>query len=265
MLRLFGEGLRFGLHPRSWLPLFVVDFAFFLAGLGMVLSGGSAALAAIAGTLVQPAFGATVIATLSGLLVLAVLWGLVKAWVCASVVLQADKKRPLATGLSAALRRYPGALVTLLLVSVLATGALGLGPLGIALSIILNIVFFTAFVRSVGGSGPLTAVSRSARQARTRLPRTVGVWLGTIVASTVIVVIFLFPLLFYIGAVSALLAQAGVISGASSQLAVVATLLSVLLANALAVALLAAILLVGTSVAKAFALGVQARYSREAR
>ena len=263
MLRLFGEGLRFGLHPRNWLPLFIADYLFFLAMLGLVLSGGSAALAAIAGTLAQPAFAAAVLATLSGLLALAVLWGLVKAWVYASLVVQADKRQPLAAGLSAALRRYPSALVTLLLVSALTIAALLLGPLGLALSIVLNVVFFTAFARSVGGSGPLTAVSRSAQQARARPLRTVGAWLGTAVLAAVIAFIFATPLLFYIGTAAALLAQAGVIGAGSSQLAVVATLLSVLLANALALALLAAIFLVGAAIAKAFALGVQARYLRE--
>ncbi len=132
------EGLSFGLQPHRWLPVFVLDAAFFSTLAVIVFSSPSSTVGAIRALSGYPGSAQA----LAPVAVIFAGWFLLRVWVTGSLIHQSRKGKEFALSWRISSKRYPsllGAILTVVLVGIVA----GLVPfISQLLSLLVGIVFF---------------------------------------------------------------------------------------------------------------------------
>lgn len=136
----FVKGIAFGVSPLRWLPVFILDLAFFSLLIGLIAGDGSLAAALLGMLVTQGAVfwsGSLVAALLVG-----VAWFLARLWVTGSVIHQAHRERDFHRSWKESWERFPsllGAMVVVIVAGVL----LGTIPVfGQLLSILTGVATF---------------------------------------------------------------------------------------------------------------------------
>lgn len=134
--QLLQKSIRFGISPKRWLPLFLVDWVFFSIMVFGVLANDS---------LVQGLLSlhlATLTAAAGGILFLGLVWFLLRLWVTGAIVHQTYRPRDFSKSWTASRERYLSLLGSMIILMIASTIA-GMVPfLGQLLSLLVGVVFF---------------------------------------------------------------------------------------------------------------------------
>jgi hypothetical protein len=244
---ILGNALKFSVHPKRWLPFFVLDSIFFIAAVALVMSNFSNIMSLIMTATSNPA---TVLSLINfGLILVAgfIVWGLLKIYITAAVVHQSVKPKEFGKSWSVAKSRFLTLLIVVVIVGII-SGIVGLVPyIGWILSIIVGLMFFfikpAVVAKGLGFDNSL----RDSYHIFMKHKWTVFlIWVAVAIISIIITFIFFIPLLAIIwGTIAPIVMQVSTATTASLLLVSLMENLPLLIATG-------EILLIGMAIAEVF-------------
>jgi len=134
--KILKKGIVFGVSPERWLPIFIVDFAFFSI-LTLFIMSNQSLLLSIIGIIINPGIAGS-FPHFTGLIALGVMWLLLKVWVVGAVIHQSHKEKEFNKSWHVSSKRYSSLI----------------GSLGISFLIILaaaSVPFFDSVLVIIAG------------------------------------------------------------------------------------------------------------------
>ncbi|MBI4020742.1 MAG: hypothetical protein HY369_00700 [Candidatus Aenigmarchaeota archaeon] len=179
-----GKGICFAVDPRRWLPVFIVDLAFFTLAVGSLASPDL--LWPLLRTLLTPAAAPVAgFASLGLLALLAVAWFLARLWVTGAVIHQAAKGKEFRQSWRVSWERYPHQLLAMVAVIALVFVVASVPLFGTALSAILSISLYfvlqAVVIRKVPASRALGESYRLFKRHLSRVRTDSGLFVAWII------------------------------------------------------------------------------------
>jgi len=244
------KSLKFSVHPKRWLPFFIVDVVFYAAIVQFVLSNISTLVGLISSAEVSLESAVAMVSFIGAVIACSAVFWLIRMWIQGAVIQQsANSKMKLAESYRYGLRRYISLLLATAVVAIIGW-AVGLVPfIGSVLTLVVSIVLlFAAQGVMVSKMGFAGAVSDAYRMFR-KMPGSVFLaWLATALVSLIITGIFLLPAFAAFGAT---LLPALVSMGSEAS---IMSVVSVLMQNITLLTVVGAIFIVGSSIAATFSI-----------
>ena len=248
------NAIRFSIHPRRWLPFFILDSVFLLAAVGLILTNmsdilGMSNMGMGMGNNAAPM--AVLYMVNLGLIMISgfVVWSLIRLWISGAVIHQSVKPKEFGNSWGVAKSRFFSLLAVTIIVGLI-SGVVGVVPyIGWVLSIIVGLAFLFAMpavvVKRLGFENSLRESYRIFRNK----PFTVFlIWLAMAIISIIITIIFLIPLFMTVwGIVAPFLFQA-------SSATIASLLLMSLMQNVWMLVIGMEVLLVGVAISSTFTL-----------
>lgn len=246
---ILNKSLRFAVHPKRWLPFFLIHIVFGSLVLAIILGNPGLFSALMAGTADISTMGALMFAGLTVVGLFAV-WMLLNIWIQGAVVQQsANEKETISASLSYSLKRYPSLLLVTIIVGVI-SGLVGMVPfIGLILSIIVGVVFVfvnQAVIISKQGFAESMKVSYDMFVKR-KWPVFLA-WLVTAIVAGIITLIALAPAIIGLGVT---FIQAILTTGGTASLG---SFMSILYQNIYLLVSVAVVFAIGISISAAFSL-----------
>jgi len=99
------KALKFCIHPKRWLPFFIVDLAFFSLGIWFVLSNLSVVISVMLAVSTSPFAIVSVLGYVAILAAGFIIWMLLRLWIQGAVVHQSYKEKQIKKSFGIACRR----------------------------------------------------------------------------------------------------------------------------------------------------------------
>ncbi|MBM3303986.1 MAG: hypothetical protein FJY76_02725 [Candidatus Aenigmarchaeota archaeon] len=242
------KSLRFSVHPKRWLPFFIVDAVFYAAVIQFVLSnlGGLVGMMSSAELSLEAA--ATFVYFIGTVLAMSAVFWLIRTWVQGAVILQSAREKDRVAGtFNYGLRRYISLVLATAVVAIIGMAVSIVPYIGSILSIIVSIVLvFVAQGVMVSKMGFAGALGSAFDMFRNRPGSVFLAWLATALVSLIIAGIFLLPAFAAFGVT---MLPALVSMGAEASIMSVVLLM---MQNITLLAVVGVIFTIGTSIAAAF-------------
>lgn len=250
------RGLKFGFHPRRWLPFFVLDVIFFALMLIVVTGNLSSIIAALLALSTSPVAAASLIGYIAIFFIIFIIWMLVRFWVIGAVIHQAYKEKEFDKSWRISCRKYPSILVAMIIVAII-SGIVGAVPyIGWIFSIIVGLVFFFVLQGVViSNFGFYKALTNSWEIFKKRPLSVFVMWLAITIISLIILFIFALPILAVF--LNTIFANMVNLTAATPDFS---SVLLAFLANLPMFVVGAIILLIGMAIANAFVLKAQTEF-----
>ena len=208
------KAITFCLHPKRWLPFFIMDVAFFSIALALIMANIPYFLYFLAGledtALIGPA--ATLFFSLIGLFVVWVLLGL---WVTGAVIHQSNREREFGKSWSVSFHKYLSILGVTAITAVIAFLVAIVPYVGWLISIFVGIaLFFSLQSVVVRGNGFIKALEDSWHIFRRQPFKVFVMWISVSAIALLLLAIFAIPLLALIFNIVVEVAGGGAISTA---------------------------------------------------
>lgn len=188
------KGLKFGFNPKRWLPLFALD-AVFIILFTTVFLNNLLMLIMLAGISESPEMIMSALGDLSGIIGLGVIWGLLKIWLVGSVIHQSFKEKEFQESFRVSLKRYPHFLAVTLISAVVGMVAGMIPWIGTFASIVAALVFMFSQVIAIRGEKTIKAIRESWEIFRKNPLKVLVMWILIAVITTVIVMVFIAPVM----------------------------------------------------------------------
>jgi hypothetical protein len=189
------KALTFCLHPKRWLPFFIMDMVFFSAALALILANIPYFLYFIAGLQDASMIGAAANLFFS-LIGLFIAWILLGLWVNGAVVHQSNNEREFAKSWSVSFRKYLSILGVTAITAVIAFLAGIIPYVGWLISIFVGIaLFFSMQSVIVKGNGFVKALEEAWHIFRRNPFKVFVMWICVSAIALLLLAIFAIPLL----------------------------------------------------------------------
>jgi len=253
-----GKGLRFCVHPKRWLPFFIID-GIFMGLMAYLLMSNMGMIGAVLTVMSANPLSAFSLAGLIAIFILlVVLWNLVKLWAIGALIQQSrNEKGGIQESFRFSSRLYP----SLLGVAVV-SGALGLiaGMVHTIFSILVGLVLYFSMQEVViGKKGFRKAIEGSWNMFRERPVRVFVMWfLVSVIGGTVFLVFFM-PLL-----LSSIMAMLPYLAQVEDSVALVASL-AYMLSNIETLVVLGGLALLGFAIMTTFVIKASTEYYMQSK
>ena len=218
------KGLKFGIHPRRWLPFFTVDLVFLAIFVAVIMNNLPVITTAIAMAAAAPASVASYLGMFAGFIVLGIIWALAKLWVTGAIIHQSFKEKDqLKKSFIVSRNLYIPLFIATLITVIVGIGENMVPYIGWLIGIIFSLIFF--FVQPgviIRKMGPVETIRDSWKIFRKNPLKVFVMWLLITIIVGIIILIFLMP------AIAVILGGVLPLLGQGSEAAVAAALLTLL-------------------------------------
>ncbi|MBL7160466.1 MAG: hypothetical protein ISS93_01280 [Candidatus Aenigmarchaeota archaeon] len=249
------KALEFGIQPKRWLPLFIVDVIFALISLGYVFTNilGIKTMMGMQGIAVAP----QIIGMILFFAVVFLVWFLVRIYISGSLYHQSYKEKEFDKSWKVAKQRYLSLLAVVIVVGII-SGIVGMVPyIGWLFSIIVGLIFFFSMPMVIINKKDIgKSLKESYNIFKKRTIDVIICWLLISIITVIIVFVFAIPVLMAVG-----FTIIPMIVGASSG----AGILTSVIANGWLIIPAIIILLVGLSISTVFSHYAQTHFYLQLR
>lgn len=255
------RGLSFGIKPKRWLQLFILDIIFISIGLAIVLPNLPEIISILATSNQDFTMFLPFIGVAASVFAVFIVWILVRLWFTGAIVHQSYKEKDkISNSYRIAGRKYGHLFLATLIVTIILMAVNMIPYVGWVIAIILSWVFF--FIVQgimVSNMGFAKTIENSYHIFRKNPPQVFLAWLFIAIVTFVIYIIFSIPAMFLMFGMFASLIP--MFTGTTlPQSEALASLSQVIQTNMLALIVVGIILLVGMSIAQIFALKAQTEF-----
>lgn len=251
-----GNGLRFCIQPRRWLPFFVLDLVFVSIFLAMLALNASAITTALLMVRVNPMAIFSLGTLILGIVVLFGIWWLLRLWIVGAVLHQAYKEKEFNKSFTVGKQKFLSILAVIVVVSIISAAVNMIPFIGWILALVVAWIFFFSLQGVVvSGLGFARALENSYKIFRKTPFKVFLMWLIVTIIAMVITLVFLIPAFMMFSDLFTGMASTG-----ASGTAILIALMLVLQTNILVIALVGIIGLIGTSLSQCFTLKAQTEF-----
>ena len=256
----FGEALRKGMgfaaEPKRWLPLFVLDAIVLLVFIYGFLAGAPEFFDLMASSGSDPLFGAQVATLVGNFILVGIVWYVLRLWLLGALVHQSAKPREYEKSFKVSFNNIHKIIVATAVVAIITTIVGAIPVIGWLFSILLSIAFFFILQGIILDRLGVASTLKTSWKIFRKDPFDVFIsWFLISVVSSLIMLIFALPLLFYVGEFFFSAAIAGTFETGGS-----AMVLAYFQENMAMITVLGLIALVGMEAGQAFAARAQTEF-----
>jgi hypothetical protein len=252
------EALRFGVSPKRWLPLFIVDFGCMVV-MFLYLMSNMAVIGALMTMMAEqnPMILFSFINMLAVPLIVGAIWGILRLWVMGALIHQSVKPNEYAKSFRLCCSRYGSLLVASIITGIIMMAAGWVPLIGGLLNIFFALIFlFVLQGVMVDRKGFAEAIGSSWNIFRKWPVRVFIMWVIISIITWAITAVFMAPVMLFM--VSTMLPYMAADSAAALFM-MIATLMS----NMVILAALGAVFMVGASITGAFSLKALTDFYRQ--
>ncbi len=190
------KGLSFSIEPKRWLPLFLVDLAFFGILIAVLYSNFDAIMTTLVERDIQPMVAQPLIGLILGFVLMGLAWYVIRIWIMGALVHQSKRPREFERSFHISLGVLHKQIAAIILVALI-SGILGAIPaVGWVLSLVMSLAFFFVMQGIILDRLGVVSTLKNSWKIFRQAPFDVFVaWLLIAIVSSLIGFVFALPLL----------------------------------------------------------------------